>query len=203
MTRYRPLHAAVFTIFLALMAGGSLQAAGPKDSAGKAIPMSSHTVIGQHMPLPNEISPESGTKFQEPRESYRSFYVDLAAAVFGWLAVVFAMVTVGFAIVGIREFRDVKRKIEQELRTAIHTQLNERIQELTEQTIRPKIQSVLEEELKRTLDKAVVQFDEELKKSLQSKEFTARLMDTVTDEIKARLSKPQTPGVNAKEFEPQ
>ena len=197
---HRLQRVAWFGLLLTLVAWSSLRATDHRLGG-----VTKSTVTRQASLIPQQqlgVAP-SEAKLMEPRERYRGFYVDLAAALFGWLAVAFALITVVFTIVGIRELRDVKRKIAQELQATIQTLLDEKIQEVTDSTIRPKIQSVLDEELRKKLDHAVTQFDAEVAKSLQNQDVKKQLVDAVAEEIKIRLSKPQTLGVSSKEFEPQ
>lgn len=139
-------------------------------------------------------------------DPYRGHYVDVSAAVFGWIAVIFALITLLIAIgaivlsgFGIYKFRDLVRRLEFELRAKVDTAFQQSLDRVVGEEIRPRAKKIADEELNAVLEGARTRAHVELLAVVQQLDGREALVNEVVAEIQNRL-KPADP-MNQDEFE--
>lgn len=133
------------------------------------------------------------------------WFVDGSAAVFGLLAVFFAIVTVVITIVGIItgivKFRDLIQRIEKDLHRKVEEEFGKRLDIVVEEEIRPKVKEIIETELRTTIEAGKARIETELSKTFGDPVLREELIQQVAVEIRSRLSVPQSAKVEQKEFD--
>ncbi|HEV2437799.1 MAG TPA: hypothetical protein VG077_17525 [Verrucomicrobiae bacterium] len=148
---------------------------------------------------------EEPKAFSSDPGTFRSWFFDGAAAIFGILAVFFAIVTVVATVVGvitgISKFRDLIKRVESDLKDKIVLEFGKRLNEVVEREIEPQVKEIIEKQLKTTLETGKQRIEEEISRSIKDSDLKEILINEVAAEIRARLSAPpQSPKVEPKEF---
>lgn len=133
--------------------------------------------------------------------SWRSLFIDWAAALFGFLAVIFALLTLLLFYKGYATIKDVAQHMERDLKERVKVEFEAKLSTVIEQEVRPKIQQILDQELRRTLDTVEPLVEAEIRRNLSDSAIRQGLIDNVTGEIIARLSIPRGGSPRSGEFE--
>jgi hypothetical protein len=144
-------------------------------------------------------------QFSSDPGTVRSWFLDGTAAIFGLLAVFFAILAVVITIVGIitgiSKYRDLVKRLESELRDKVDEEFGKQLDSVVQRQIEPKVKEIIEIELKMTLETGKERVAAELSRIVDEADLKQALIDAVADEIRKRLSIPQTPKVEPKEFD--
>ena len=138
-------------------------------------------------------------------DPYRGHYIDISAAMFGWLSVVFGLLTLGISIFvivlsikGVSQFRHILRQIEGELRQKVETMFRERLNNVVESEIKPKVQEIVNNELSKTLEEVRDRAHAEMTRAVTELDARETLINEIVALIQSRSS--QTSAIDQNEF---
>jgi len=170
-----------------------------KGLSGEIAPIVAPT--SPHVP---SLSPKAAA--QLATDPYRGHYVDMSAALFGWLAVIFGLFTlllsVGailLSLFGIYKFKDLLSTVEDELKAKVETSFNTRLSEIVADEIKPRVHQIADEELKQVLANVRETAKEELTKAVGGLDSRQKLIDEIVTVLQSRSS--SSPSLNQQEFD--